>query len=133
LITPQQRLKDGFFSDLEAAKSKKCNVEAKADDSKEDGATEESIPKPKAKPKLQLKKKRVDDDPFASDEEEETKPKARTSKPPSKPTSKPPSKTRGAVRKPVPEASTAVKRVREVSESDEEEVNPKRRALKSRE
>lgn len=99
----------------------------------------EPTTKPKARPKLQLKKKKVDDDPFASDEEE--KPQEKTPKPPSIAASKPPSKAGGKpsskvgapVKKSPSRASTTAKRIREESESDEE-VKPKRKAtLKSKE
>lgn len=134
LTTFQQQLKDEFFSDLEAGKSEKDDAKAKGDDGKEDGTTEGSIAKPKAKPKLQLKKK-PDDDPFASDEEEEEEPKAKTSKFPSKGASKPPSKASGkpsskvggTAKKLSSKSSTTTKRIREESESDEERGNPKRR------
>ena len=122
MTTPQQQLKDKFFSDLDAAKSGKEDAEVKANDDKEDGKT--SISKPKAKPKLQLKKK-VDDDPFASDEEEETKPKARPSKPPSR--------VGGAAKKLSSETSTTTKRIREEFESDEGEAKPRAKVLKSKE
>jgi len=82
------------------------------------------ISEPKAKPKLQLKKKKkVDDDPFASDEEE-VKPKAKASKPPSK--------MGGLAKKPPPKVSTGTKRVRDESES-EGEVNPKTKVLRFKE
>ncbi|KAF9643115.1 hypothetical protein BDM02DRAFT_3104866 [Thelephora ganbajun] len=114
-----KQLKDEFFADLEAGKSKKADPEAGASDGKEGGMTEESTSKSKAKHKLQLKKKKVDDDPFASDDGEgisETK----TSKPP-------------VSKKPFLKTSTATKRVREESESGED-VKPKRKApLKSKE
>lgn len=136
LTTLQQQLKDGFFSDLEAGKSKKEDAKAKGDDVKEDGTTAESTAKLKAKPKLQLKKKKIDDDPFASDDEEEEKPVAKTSKPPpkaaskppSKPSSKPPSKVGVSAKKPPSRTGTMAKRIREESESDEE-VKPKRKVL----
>ena len=135
LTTLQQQLKDEFFSNLEAEKSKRDNPEAKDDDVKEDGTTREPTVKLKAKPKLQLKKK-TDDDPFASDDEEEERPKAKTSKPLLKATSKPPSKSSGeppskvrvSAKKPPSKVGTAAKRIREESESDEE-VKPKRRVL----
>ena len=140
LLTPlQQQLKDQFFSDLEAAKSKKDDAEAKGDDVKGDGTTAEPAIKPKAKPKLQLKKKKIDNDTFASDEEE--KPQEKTLKPPSRAASNPPSKAAGKppskagapVKKPPSRTSTTTKRIREESESDEE-VKPKRKApLKSKE
>ena len=136
LTTLQQQLKDEFFSDLEAEKTKKEGVEVKGDDVKEDGTTEEPAAKPKAKAKLQLKKKKADDDPFASDDEEEEKREAKASKPPSKAASKPPSKSSGkplskvgvSAKKPPSRAGTATKRIREESESDEE-VKPKRKML----
>jgi hypothetical protein len=101
--------------------------------------TDEPTLKPKAKPKLQLKKK-ANDDPFASDEEEgnlEPKtpdiPSKAVSKPPSKASGKPPSKAGGGTKKPPSKTSTVTKRIREESESKEEEVKPKRRApLKSK-
>jgi len=136
LTTLQQQLKDEFFSNLEAEKSKKEGVEAKVDDVKENGTTREPAAKPKAKHKLQLKKKKADGDPFASDDEEEERREAKTSKPPSKAASKPPSKSSGkppskvgvSGKKPPSRAGTATKRIREESESDEE-VKPKRKML----
>lgn len=136
LTTLQQQLKDEFFFDLEAEKSKREGTEAKVDDVKEGGMTEEPAAKPKAKPKLQLKKKKVDDDPFASDDEEEEKREAKASKPPSKAASKSPSKSSGKppskvgvpAKKPPSRAGTTTKRIREESESDEE-VKPKRKML----
>ena len=138
LTSPQQQLKDEFFSGLEAGKSKKDDAEAKAGDGKEDRMADEPTLKPKAKPKLQLKKK-ANDDPFASDEEEgdpEPKtpdiPSKAVSKPPSKASGKPPSKVGGGAKKPPSKNSTVTKRIKE-SESEEEEVKPKRRApLKSK-
>ena len=136
LTTLQQQLKDGFFSNLEAEKSGRVDAGAKGDDIKEVGTTTESTVKPKAKPKLQLKKKKIDDDPFASDNEEEEKPMAKTSKPPlkaaskppSKSSSKPPSKVGVSAKKPSSRVGTAAKRIREESESDEE-AKPKRKVL----
>lgn len=136
-MTLKQQLKDEFFSELEARKFKADDAQAKGDDAKEGGSAE-SIVKPKAKPKLKLKKK-ADDDPFASDEEEEG-PKAKASKPtskaaskpPSKASVKPPSKVGGGTKKLTSKSSTATKRIREESESDEERANPKRRTLKSK-
>jgi hypothetical protein len=101
--------------------------------------TDEPTLKPKAKPKLQLKKK-ANDDPFASDEEEgnpEPKipdiPSKAVSKPPSKASGNPPSKAGGGTKKSPSKTSTVTKRIREESESEEEEVKPKRRApLKSK-
>lgn len=98
LTALEQQLKGEFFSDLEAGKSKRDGAEAKADDVRDDGRMGESSSKPKAKHKLQLKRK-VDDDPFASDDEREEKPKAKLSKLPPKAISKPPSKAGGAAKR----------------------------------
>ena len=66
----------------------------------------------------------MDDDPFASDEEEEVKPKAKASKPPSK--------MEGLAKKPSSKVNTATKRFREESES-EGEVNTKAKVLRTKE
>ena len=137
LISPQQLLKDEFFSNIEAEKSKRGDTEANTGDSKEDGtATAGSVSKPETKSKLQLKKKKVDDDPFASDDEEDGGLKAKSSKPPSKAAlnstskaaGKPPSKAGASAKKPSSKARATTKRIREESESGEEDAKPKRRA-----
>ena len=127
-----QRLKDEFFSSLEAAKPRNDDAQGS---SKGNGTTE-STSKPNPKPKLQLKKKKVDDDPFATDDDEEEEPKGKTTNPLSKATSKPLSKAsskplskQGGPARELP-SNTMMKRVREESESDEEvKAKPKRRAL----
>jgi hypothetical protein len=135
LMPSQQQLKDEFFSTLGSGKSKKDDTEAKIDDGKEEG-TIESTSKPQTKPKLQFKKKKVEDDPFASDDDEEDgNQKTKNSKPPSKATlnpnskvvGKPPSKTGTSAKKPPSKAGAPTKRIREESES-EEDMKPKRRA-----
>ena len=125
LKTCQQQLKDEFFANLEAGKYKKDDAEVRTDDGKGDGTREESTSKVKARSRLQLKKK-ADDDPFASDDDDdEEEPKAKISKPPSR--------VGGVTKKPPSGARTGTKRIREESESGEEEVKSKRRApLKSK-
>lgn len=116
-----QQLKDEFFSTLGA---KKGDTEVKVDDVKEDGTTE-SAPKLKTKPKLQLKRRKGNDDPFASDDEEDADPEVKTSEV----TGKPPSKAGGSTKKLPSKAGVATKRIRKESESgSEEDVKPKRRA-----
>jgi hypothetical protein len=64
LITGCQQLKDGYFANVNSAKSK---VAEKTDDKKEVSSSKQKKPVPK--------KKAAEDDPFASDDNDEDHPK----------------------------------------------------------